>query len=145
MTNSLNVGASNASAKRIVFAELLGGVAGLLQAEVGRFAQALRAEQREVDRRSQGEQALVRADVARGLFAADVLLAGLQREHEAALAAAVDRLAGDAARHAADELLAAGHDAEVRAAVLHRRAERVAFGDGDVGAPIAGPLQAGRG
>ena len=39
------------------------------------------------------------------------------------------------------KLFAAGHDAEVGAAVLHRRAERVAFGDGDVGAPIAGTLQ----
>ena len=129
----------------LVAAKLLGSVARFLQAEVGRFAQPLRTEQRQIDRRPQGEQALVRADVARGLFAADVLLAGLQREHEAALAAAIDRLAGDAARHAADEAFAAGHDAEVGAAVLHGRAQRLPFGDGDVGAPIAGPLQAGPG
>ena len=122
----------------VVFAELLGGVSRLLQAEVGGFFQALRAEQGEVDRGAEGEQALVRADVARGLFAADVLLAGLQREDEAAFAAAVDGFAGDAARHAADELFAAGHDAEVRAAILHRRAERLAFGDGDVGAQSPG-------
>ena len=81
---------------------------------------------------------MVGADVARGFFAADVLLAGLQREDEAAFAAAVDGFAGDAAGHAADEFFAAGHDAEVGAAVLHGRAERVAFGDGDVGAPVAG-------
>ena len=84
-------------------AELLGRVARFLQAEVGGFAQALRAEEGEVDRGAEGEEALVGADVARGLFAADVLLAGLQREDEAAFAAAVDGLAGDAAGHAADE------------------------------------------
>jgi len=59
------------------------------------------------------------------------LLAGLQREDEAALAAAVDGFTGDAAGHAADEFFSAGHDAEVRAAVLHGCAERVAFGDRD--------------
>ena len=85
--------------------EPLGGVVRLAQAQLGRLAQALRAQRGQVDAGPQGEQALVGADVARGLFAADVLLAGLQRQHPAALAAAVDRLAGDAARHAADELL----------------------------------------
>src|SRR4051794_29096650 len=121
-----------------MFAELLGAVARFLQAEVGGFAEALGTKEREVDRGAEGEEALVGADVAGGFFAADVLLAGLQREDEAALAAAVDCFTRDAAGHAADKFFSAGHDAEVGAAVLHRGAKRVAFGDGDVGTPIAG-------
>ena len=116
-------------------------IAGLLQAQVGRFSQPLRAQLSQVDGGSQGEQALVGADVAGRLFAADMLLASLQREHEAAFAAAVDRLADDPARHAADELLAAGHDAQVGAAVGQGRAERLPFGHGDVGPVVARALQ----
>ena len=70
-----------------------------------------------------------------------MLLAGLQRQHPAALAAAIDRLAGDPARHAAHELLAAGHDAQVRPAERHRAAQRLPFGHDDVGAVVAGPLE----
>ena len=84
---------------------------------------------------------MVGADVARGLFAADVLLASLQRQHPAAAAAAIDGLTGDAAGQATHELLFAGHDAKVGSAIEQRRAERLAFGDGDVCAEIAGPLE----
>ena len=98
-----------------------------------------RAHQRQVDRRAQGQQALVGADVAGGLFAADVLLAGLQRQHPAAAAAAIDGLADQPAGHAADELLAAGHDAQVRPAEGHRVAQRLPFGHDDVG-----PVSPGR-
>src|SRR5205807_5404626 len=86
-------------------------------------------------------QALVGANVTRGLFAANVLLAGLQREHPAAATAAIERLTSDSPRHAADELLFAGHDAQIRSAVKQRRAERLTFGDCHVGAQIARPLQ----
>ena len=62
----------------------LGGITGLLQAQIGHVAHAGRTHQRKIDRRAQGVQTLVRADVARGLFAADVLLAGLKRQHPTA-------------------------------------------------------------
>src|SRR5262249_47834479 len=122
----------------IRFAELRGAVARLLQAEVGGFFEPLWAEERQIDRCAEGEEALVGADVARGFFAADVLFAALERENEAAFAAAVNGFAGDAAGHAADKAFAAGHDPEVRAPVLHGGPERMAFGDGDVGTPISG-------
>ena len=89
----------------------------------------------------QGQQSLVGADVAGGLFAADVLFAGLQRQHPAAAAAAVDRLARDPSGHAADELLATGHDAQVWAPVQHRRSQRLPLGHDDVGSQIPRPLQ----
>ena len=61
-------------------------------------------------------QAGVGADVARRLLAADVLLAGGEREHEAAAAFRIDGLAGEAARHLAHELIARGEEADVGAA-----------------------------
>ena len=121
--------------------EPLGGVAGLLQAQLGHRPHALRAHRRQVDRRPQGQQPLVRADVAGGLLAADVLLAGLQGQDPAALAAAIDGLADQPAGHAADELLAAGQDAQVRPAEGHRVAQRLAFGHDDVGPVLARPLE----
>ena len=74
-----------------------------------------------------------------------MLLAGLQRQHPAAAAAAVDGLADEPAGHAAEELLAAGQDAQVRPAEGHGDAQRLAFGHDDVGAVVARPLATARG
>ena len=63
------------------------------------------------------------------LLAADVLLAGLQREDEAAAAVDVARLAGDPARHAADVLLGRGEEAERGAAEVEPVAERLALAE----------------
>ena len=118
MTNSLNVGSRRRgdrscwqSARRR---------SGFFAGTTRPFAHALRAE-RSGRRCPQREQPLVRADVARRLLAADVLLAGLERQHPAALAVAVGRLADEPAGDLADELLAAGQDAEVRPAVAQAR------------------------
>jgi hypothetical protein len=113
----------------------------LAEAQLGRFAEALGAHLGEIDGGAQREQALVRANIARGFFAADMLLASLQREDPAAAAAAINSLARNATGHAADELLFAGHDAEVRTSIEERRAERLPFSDGHIGAQVAGPLQ----
>src|SRR6478752_8618341 len=113
----------------------------LAEAQLGCFAQALWAHLCEIDRGAKRKQPLVRADVAGGLLAANVLLAGLQREHPAAAAAAIHGLTRDATGHAAYELLFAGHDSQIRTAVEQRSTERLPFGDSDVGAEIAGPLQ----
>ena len=66
------------------------------------------------------EQRLVGRHVRRRLLAADVLLARLQGEHEAAVAVEVGRLADDPAGHAADELRPRREEAVVRAAVALR-------------------------
>ena len=84
---------------------------------------------------------MVGADVARRLLAADVLLARLQREHEAAPALEVDGLADEAAGDAAHQLGGDGHVAEAGAAEVHRVAERLGLADDDVGAEPAGRLE----
>ena len=72
-----------------------------------------------------------------GLLAADVLLAGLEREDEAAAAVDVGGLARDAAGHAAQVLLGGGEEAERRAAEVEAAAERLALADGDVHPALA--------
>ena len=139
--NSLKNGRSKAQPQARYLRQLLGGVVGLAQAQLGRLLQPLRPERGQVDRRPQGQQALVGADVARRLLAADVLLARLQRQHPAALAVAIDRLADQPARHLAHKLLAAGQQAQVRPAVAHRRAQALPLGHGDVGPVLPRPLQ----
>ena len=111
-----------------------GGAAG------GDVAQAVRPDRREVDRGGQGQQGLVRADVAGGLVAADVLLARAKRHDEGALAVEVRGHPDEPAGDLADERVGRGEDPEVRPAVLRRDAERLALARGDVG-----PVGAGRG
>ena len=82
-------------------------------------------------------QRLRGADVVGRLLAADVLLAGLQREHEAAAPVGVGRLARDPAGHPAQVLLGGGEEAERRAAEVEPVAERLALADGDVDAALA--------
>src|SRR5882724_96385 len=90
---------------------------------------------------AEGQQTLVGADVAGRLLPADVLLASLHREHEAAFAVAVHGLADEPARHLADISFAARQHAKIRAAVTHRRTQALAFSDGDVSPILAGPLE----
>ncbi len=92
----------------------------------------------EVDRGGDGHQRLVRADVRIGLLAADVLLAGLQRQHVAGLAVDVDRLTDDPPGHPADVVEPGGDQPEVRATVVQVVAERLTLRDGDVGAELSG-------
>ncbi|MNE79781.1 hypothetical protein D3C80_1763000 [compost metagenome] len=54
---------------------------------------------------AQRQQRLVGANVRGRFFAADMLLAGLQGQYEAAFAVTVNRLADDPARHAAHQRL----------------------------------------
>src|SRR5690606_36507891 len=76
------------------------------------------------------------ADVRGRLLAADVLLARLQREHEAALALHVDRLAGDAPRHPPQVGLGRREEAERRAAEVQAVAQRLALADAHVDAAL---------
>ena len=87
------------------------------------------------------EQHLRRADVAGGLLAPDVLLAGLEREAERLPTAAVHRDADDAARHGAAVLLVGREVGRVRPAVAERHAEALRAAHRDVGAELAGRRQ----
>jgi hypothetical protein len=83
------------------------------------------------------QQHLRGADVGRRLLAADVLLAGLQREAVRGCAVGVDGDADQAAGHLPLEPVAHRHVAGVRAAEAHRHAEALGRADDDVGAQLA--------
>ena len=79
----------------------LAGVVRALQQQLAELDEAVAAQPAEVDDAAERVERLRGADVRRRLLAADVLLARLEREHEAAAPVDVGRLAGDAAGHAA--------------------------------------------
>ncbi len=114
------------------------GVVGPADQQLAEFDQTLTTEPAQVDHAAERVERLGGADVVRRLFAADVLLAGLQREDETAPTVDVDRLAGDPPGHAADLLLGRAEEAERRAAVVEAVAERLPLPDGDVDAAVAG-------
>ena len=89
------------------------------------------------------QQHLRRADIRRGLVPADVLLAGLQREAVAGLAARVDGYTDEAARHLALQGIRASHEARVGSAESHRHAESLRRADADIRTELAGWLQQG--
>src|SRR5204862_5975161 len=89
-------------------------VLGEAHAGLPQLAQSFGPEPAQVDEPRQCEERLIRRDVRRRLLASDVLLAGLEGEDIAALARGVYRLPDDAARHAADELVARGEEAVLR-------------------------------
>src|SRR3546814_1214673 len=68
----------------------------------GEPAQPGFTEQGHVDAESQRAKPGIGADIARRLLAADMLLARRERQHKAALAVGIDRLAAQASRHLAD-------------------------------------------
>src|SRR3546814_20199582 len=70
-------------------------------------AQPRLAEQGHVDREGERAQAAVGADVARGLFAPDMLLARRERQPEATLAVGIDGLAAQPPRQLANIFLLA--------------------------------------
>ena len=75
----------------------LAGVGGALEHQLGELDDPAPPQPAEVDDPGERVQRLRGADVRGRLLAADVLLAGLQREHEPALAVQVAGLAGDPA------------------------------------------------
>ena len=93
-----------------------------------------------VHRGDVGQQRLRGADVARGLVAADVLLACLQRQPQGRAAVRVLGHADDPARQPPLVFVPCGDERRVRAAVAHRHAETLRAADGDVRAEFAGRL-----
>ena len=99
---------------------------------------------RRTSTRDHGEQHLRGADVGGRLVAADVLLAGLQREPVRRTALGVDRHADQPAGQVPLEAGAHRHEAGVRTAVPQRHAEPLRRADHDVGAELAGRLEQGQ-
>ncbi len=114
-------------------AERLAGVGGLGEILLGQLPYAVAAIDIHEDVDHERDESLVGADVGGRLLAADVLLAGGEREYEAALAVAVGGLSDEAAGNLADELLARGDDSGVGAAVAERNAEGLGFQRDDIG------------
>ena len=119
-------------------ARALARVVRAREQQLAELDDARAAEPRQVDDAGERVERLRGADVRGRLLAADVLLARLQREHEAAPAVDVDGLAGDPPGHPPQVLLARGEEAERRAAEVEAVAERLALADGDVDAAFAG-------
>src|ERR1700710_2827842 len=86
-----------------------------------------------MDGESEAAQAGIRANIAGRFFAADVLLAGREREHVAALAGGVDGLAAQAAGHLAEIFLPGREQADIGAAEIEAVADRLALAGDDVG------------
>src|SRR3546814_13259575 len=74
------------------------------------------------------------------LFAANMLLAGRERQHETALAVCVDGFAAQAARHLTDIFALAGEEADIGAAELEPDADRLSLAHHDIGAHFPGRL-----
>ena len=106
---------------------------------------AVGAHSGHVQPRRQGAQGLVGADVAAGLFPADVLLPGLQAQDVGPAALVVGGLTHDAAGELAHELVGGGHVAQVRAAAAQRQTQRLPLAHGDVRAAVPGGLHNGQG
>ena len=108
---------------------------------LGNRAQANGTVENGVEAGHDGQQSLSRADVRRGLFAPDMLLAGLQRQTVGLVAPQIDGHAHDPPRHIALVLILAGEERGVRTAIPHRHAEALRGADGNVSAHRAGFLE----
>ena len=91
-----------------------------------------------MDREGEGAEAGIGADVRGRLFAADVLLAGRKRQHEALPPVGVHGPAAQPARRLAHIFVAGGEQAEIGPAEIQAVADRLALADHDVGAHGAG-------
>ena len=90
-----------------------------------------------VHRRDHRQQHLRGADVRSRLLAADMLLAGLQRQPIGRLPARIDRQPDDAAGQRALQRIAHRHIGGVRPAISHRHAKALRRTDRDIGAEFA--------
>ena len=118
--------------------QLLARVVGAGQQQLAQLDDPAPPQPAQVDDAGERVERLRGADVRGRALAADVLLAGLQREHEAAATLEVLGGAGDAAGHPAQVLLAGGEQAERRAPEVEPVAERLTLADGHVHAALAG-------
>ena len=90
-----------------------------------------------VHSRHDGKKDLRRTDVRRGLFAADVLLPGLESHAQRRLAARIDRGADDASRDGSFELILCREKCRVGSTESHGDTESLRAADRDIGAELA--------
>ena len=107
----------------------------------GEVLESFRDVVNRIHRRHHGEQDLGGANVGSGLVAADVLLAGLQREPEARLAAGIHGHPDQATGHFAFQLVLAGHEPGMRTAEPERHAKPLGRTDADVRAKLTRSFQ----
>src|SRR5271155_5298730 len=108
-----------------------------LDVALGQFAQSAAAHQREINRRGERAQRMIGADVRGRAFAANVLLAGVERQAERAATVAIASLSDQPAGHLAQMSRARGHEAYAGSAVLKRQPETLTLADGNVDAKLA--------
>ena len=72
------------------------------------------------------------------MFAPDMLLAGLQRQHVTTPALGIDRRPDQPPGHAPHQRLGAGDEPDVGPAERERNAQRLSVAHGEVGAVLAG-------
>ena len=113
--------------------QLPGGVVSLGQILLGQLPQSRFTQQAEVNGCGQRTQRLIRADIGSGFLAPDVLLARGERQHKAAPAFGVNRLAHQAAGHLPKELFPGGQEAHVGTAESHRHSERLRLAAHNIG------------
>src|SRR5215468_4629680 len=99
--------------KACMFAKLISGIRRFGEVLFGEFFEPHLAVDGHEDVDHQRNQSLVGADVRGRSFTADVLLAGSEREYEAALAVTIGRLPRKSSRHLAHKLFAGGNDSAI--------------------------------
>src|SRR6202030_1259582 len=105
-----------------------------LDVSLRQVAQSRAAHQREIDSRGQRAQRMIGADVRGRAFAADMLLASIERQAKRAATIAITSLSDEASRHIAEMGRARGHEADARSAVLKRQSETLPLADCDIDA-----------
>ena len=121
--------------------ERLAGVVGACQQQLAELDDPLPSKPGEVDDPAQRVERLGGADVRGRLLTTDVLLAGLEREHEATATVDIDGLPGDPPGHAPQVLLASREEPERGTSEVEAIAERLALADGHVDPTLAGRAQ----
>src|ERR1700733_15329837 len=106
---------------------------GLRQILFGHFAQTFLSKERQVHGRSQSAKSLIRANVRRGLFTPDVLLASSERQYESTPATRVVCLPRKTSRHLPNEFFVRCNPPDKRPAITGREAKALAFHRDDVG------------
>ena len=104
---------------------------------LGDQLKTLRAVVNGVEAGDVGQQHLRGTDVRVGLLAANVLLTGLQRHTQGAVATGINRDTDDATRHRALVSIAGGEERSVRSAVAHRHAKALRRTEDHVSAQLA--------
>src|SRR5262245_15608790 len=98
----------------------------------GKFTQPLFSHRAKEYRCRERTQSLIGADIRGGLFAANMLLARRECQHETPTPFVIDGFTYESPRHTAQKTFATGKKPDSRPAVAHRDTEALTFRNGDV-------------